>query len=66
MQHQTTAQPLAGAPRLTTRSASLDASRPFGAQWQGRLYLRYIDRHHGDERLQVDERVFGVQASYQW
>ncbi len=66
LQTQKTTQPAVGAAGLTTRSLILDWSKSFTQQWTAKAYARINRRNHGDFLLQVDERVVGVQGSYQW
>ncbi|MES2975146.1 MAG: hypothetical protein V4757_16140 [Pseudomonadota bacterium] len=66
LQAQRTTQPLPGAPRLSTRSLTLDWNRAITQQWSAKAYARVNRRNHGDPLLQVDERVIGVQGAYQW
>jgi hypothetical protein len=65
-QLQTTTQPVAGAPRLTSRSFQLDWSRDFGAHWTAKAYAKASRRNQGDALLEYNERTVGVQGVYKW
>ncbi|MFM7330845.1 MAG: hypothetical protein ACKO1L_04155 [Brachymonas sp.] len=44
----------------------MDWTKSFTPQWQLKGYAKVNRRNHGDLTLQVDERILGVQGSYNW
>lgn len=66
LQRQRSTQPLAGQSTLVTNSFTFDWALALTKQWTIKTYARLNHRNHGDVLLQVDERIVGVQGSYQW
>jgi hypothetical protein len=66
LQRLSTTQPLAGMPTLVTRSLTLDWAYKLSRQWSLKTYARLNYRNHGDVLFQADERVVGMQGTYQW